>query len=81
MAENIRPDCARSVINRPLPDVPPPPANCPAETCSLVLFYQYVEPPWTEKEHREALKKTIVRSARRPATRKKFAGRCHNLMR
>jgi len=26
---------------------------------SLVLFYQYVEPPWTEKEHKEALKSVI----------------------
>ena len=27
---------------------------------SLVLFYQYVEPPWTDKEHREALKRVIA---------------------
>ena len=51
----IRPEAARSVIDRDLP--PAPPAS--PDECSLVLFYQYVEPPWTEKEHRTALKQVI----------------------
>ena len=46
---------ARSVINRPLPDCPP----VRADECSLVLFYQYKEPPWTGKQHKEALKQVI----------------------
>ena len=47
---------ARPVINKPLPAAPP---DSPTES-SMVLFYQYVEPMWTEKEHRDALKKVIA---------------------
>ena len=52
----IRPDAARSVAHRELPAAP---ANLPRDSVSLVLFYQYVEPQWTEKEHKEALKNVI----------------------
>ena len=57
----IRPEAARSVIGRALPEPEPTPAHMVGTpTCSLVLFYQYVEPPWTEKEHSAALKAVIA---------------------
>lgn len=50
------PKMARSVAGKKLPPVPPslqheygkPPT-------SIMLFYQYVEPAWTPKQHRRAL--------------------------
>ena len=44
---------------QPLPPLPPPPSD-PAKASALVLFYQYKEPHWTEKEHKEALKRVIA---------------------
>ena len=52
MEQQVRPDAARSVANKPLPPIPP---DAVGKT-SLVLFYQYVEPPWTPKEHKAAVK-------------------------
>ena len=62
MTDAIRPEAARSVAHKPLPPIAPRPAKLdPSEkTASLVLFYQYVEPPWSEKEHKAALKKVIA---------------------
>ena len=50
-----RPQAARSVAHQPLPPAPSPPLG----PVSLALFYQYVEPQWTEKEHKEAMKTVI----------------------
>ena len=55
----VRPEAARSVAFQPLPPLPPPPSD-PAKASALVLFYQYKEPHWTEKEHKEALKRVIA---------------------
>ena len=49
-------EAACSVAHRPLPPVPP---DAVGKT-SLVLFYQYVEPQWTGKEHKHALKTVIA---------------------
>ena len=57
--EVFKPEAARSVINKPLPPVPPKPEGA-GKTTSLVLFYQYVEPLWTDREHKEALKFVIA---------------------
>jgi predicted sulfurtransferase len=56
MQEEVRPEAARSIAHNPLP---PAPADAAGQT-SLVLFYQYVEPPWTPKEHKHALKTVIA---------------------
>ena len=56
--EVIKPEAARSVINRPLPPIPPAPPG--KKTTSLVLFYQYVEPKWTDKQWKESLKYVIA---------------------
>ena len=52
------PEAARSVIHKPLPPLPAaqqPDAdgNLPV---TLLLFYQYIEPAWTPKEHKAAVK-------------------------
>jgi hypothetical protein len=54
-------DMARSVIRKPLPPAPTDlkrdkDGNMPV---SLVLFYQYVEPAWSEAEHKHALKSVL----------------------
>ncbi len=51
----IIPENAKSVSHRDLPPVKPE-----LETSgSILLFYQYVEPPWSKAEHKAALKKVI----------------------
>ena len=59
MASLVRPEAARSVAFQPLPPLPPPPPD-PEKASALVLFYQYKEPHWTEKEHKQALKKVLA---------------------
>ena len=54
--ETVRPEAARSVANKPLPPVP---ADA-TDKSSLVLFYQYVEPQWTPKEHKRMMKEFIA---------------------
>ncbi len=61
---------ARSVAHRELPPVP---AGLAPDAASLVLFYQYVEPPWTDGEHKEALKRVIAIATEH---RIKGRGRC-----
>mmetsp|Transcript_23750 Transcript_23750/g.77230 ORF Transcript_23750/g.77230 Transcript_23750/m.77230 type:complete len:545 (+) Transcript_23750:3-1637(+) len=65
---------AASVAHRPLPAIPPEVlrqrdrwGNPPTTLC---LFYQYIEPAWSESEHREALRFVI-----NLATRLKVTGR------
>eukprot|EP00613_Pedinella_sp_CCMP2098_P072224 CAMPEP_0171907228 /NCGR_PEP_ID=MMETSP0993-20121228/6840_1 /TAXON_ID=483369 /ORGANISM="non described non described, Strain CCMP2098" /LENGTH=447 /DNA_ID=CAMNT_0012539415 /DNA_START=52 /DNA_END=1392 /DNA_ORIENTATION=- len=48
----FRPELARSVAHNPLPTIP---ENNPEDSITLVLFYQYLEPLWTKKEHRGAM--------------------------
>ena len=55
----VKPEAAQPVINKPLPPMPGP-APSGKKTTSLVLFYQYVEPKWTDKEWKEALKYVIA---------------------
>ncbi len=52
---------ARSVSHGDLPPVPVPAEEAAqgVETYAIVLFYQYKEPVWTDKEHKAALKKVI----------------------
>lgn len=60
--QRVRREHARSVARRPLPPPPPPSSAGTAVTGaegSLVLFYQYREPPWTESEHKKALKEVL----------------------
>mmetsp|Transcript_9409 Transcript_9409/g.15196 ORF Transcript_9409/g.15196 Transcript_9409/m.15196 type:complete len:523 (+) Transcript_9409:53-1621(+) len=60
--KNSVPENAASIINKPLPEIPAEfkKLNYDGKPfISLVLFYQYIEPPWTPKEHREALKFVI----------------------
>jgi len=50
-------DMARPIIRKP---IPPPPKDLGLDPngedpTTIVLFYQYVEPPWTVKQHRKAL--------------------------
>ena len=58
LATKYVPDNGVSVARRDLPpidpavNVPDSDGNCPV---SLVLFYQYKEPIWTNKEHKKAL--------------------------
>jgi hypothetical protein len=47
---------ARSVANKPLPEIP---SNTAKDAVSLLLFYAYCEPPWTKKEHKLARAKVI----------------------
>jgi predicted sulfurtransferase len=48
---------ARSVAGRPLPSVPKEHKGDGSGT--ILLFYQYKEPVWTEKEHKSMIKKVI----------------------
>ena len=57
MADHVLAENARSVAHR---ELPPPPEGLPPNAASLVLFYQYVEPPWTDAEHKDALKQVIA---------------------
>ena len=57
----VVPTAARSVAHSALPPLPAfqkrdARGNLPV---TLVLFYQYIEPPWTVAEHKEALKFVI----------------------
>lgn len=59
-------EAARSVIRKPLPPLPTDlkrdkDGNLPV---SIVLFYQYMEPAWSEVEHRNALK-TVLEIAKK----------------
>lgn len=45
---------SKSNANRPLPA---PPADLPADSCTVCLFYQYKEPAWKSKDHKAALNK------------------------
>lgn len=48
---------AKPTSNRDLPDVP---ADVDERTtCSVLLFYQYIEPLWSPPEHKRALKKLL----------------------
>lgn len=49
---------ARPINNKPIPPVPQDLGLDPQglETTTLVLFYQYVEPPWSGKQHKAALR-------------------------
>jgi predicted sulfurtransferase len=44
---------AKPIIHLPIPEVPDGLAD---DAISLVLFYQYVEPPWTPAQHKQALR-------------------------
>ena len=46
---------AKSVAGAPLPDIPPG----YEKSGSILLFYQYKEPVWTEREHKQVLKDVI----------------------
>lgn len=63
-------DQARSVARKPLPPVP---EGLPAQSATLVLFYQYVEPSWTPVEHRKALAQIISIAKKNDVTGR---GRC-----
>ena len=63
----VVPELSRSVAHQPLPPVPPCNLSVGAKApITLVLFYQYVEPLWTDKEHREAIK-TVLHLAEKHA--------------
>mmetsp|Transcript_10690 Transcript_10690/g.23576 ORF Transcript_10690/g.23576 Transcript_10690/m.23576 type:complete len:569 (-) Transcript_10690:106-1812(-) len=49
---------ARPIINKPIPPIPKDLGldSNGEEPTTLALFYQYIEPPWTTKEHRQALR-------------------------
>ena len=60
MASEVRvTEMARSVARRPLPPVPP----ATEDKATLVLFYQYIEPPWDAKAHKAALKAVLALAA------------------
>lgn len=48
---------ARSVAGLPLPPIPIEHEN--DGTGTILLFYQYAEPEWTEKEHKSMIKRVI----------------------
>ena len=58
LGHTLVPEAARSVIHKPLPPLPtaqqPDADGNPPVT--LLLFYQYIEPAWTPKEHKAAVK-------------------------
>ena len=53
--ETVVVENARAVSNRDLPPIESKNEN----RGSILLFYQYVEPIWTDAEHKQALKKVI----------------------
>jgi len=58
----VRQDEAQSTINRDLPQVPAEATRPDAQgklPITLLLFYQYVEPMWTDKEATAALKHVL----------------------
>lgn len=50
---------ARSVAGRALPPLPES-SSASLEGGTILLFYQYKEPEWTEKEHKVMIKKVIA---------------------
>lgn len=50
---------ARSVSHRKLPPVAAKEHENEDLYCTILLFYQYVEPPWSKSEHKKALKQVI----------------------
>ncbi len=48
---DFRPQEARSVAGK---NLPPLPENLSPDASTLLLFYQYIEPMWTKKEHKLA---------------------------
>ena len=58
------PNMARSIAGKKLPPIPAEAQKVDAYgklPTSIMLFYQYVEPAWTPKQHRRAL--TFVRTS------------------
>mmetsp|Transcript_79459 Transcript_79459/g.177971 ORF Transcript_79459/g.177971 Transcript_79459/m.177971 type:complete len:509 (-) Transcript_79459:81-1607(-) len=56
--KGVKPEMEKSVAHRPLPPVPKGlrgPDRQGKPPISLVLFYQYIEPAWTTKQHKAAL--------------------------
>ena len=61
-SETIIPSNARSVSHKSLPPCPPQHLHGDNNTTcqgSILLFYQYIEPQWSKKQHKSALKKVI----------------------
>ena len=59
-SQKIVADAARPVSHKSLPPIP---SGLKADDVTLVLFYQYIEPPWNKKQHREAMS-TVTNIAR-----------------
>jgi len=57
MKEEILIENSRSVAFRPLPAIPKDADD--GNHGTILLMYQYVEPVWTKKEHKKALKRVI----------------------
>jgi len=55
--EVIIPQNARAVCGKDLP--PLDPSLSSSDTASILLFYQYIEPEWTQSQHKQSLKKVI----------------------
>ena len=51
-------EASRSVAGRPLPPIPS--QHDQDGTGTILLFYQYKEPEWTEKEHKVMMKRVIA---------------------
>jgi hypothetical protein len=66
----VRPELARSIAFKPLPPIPP---GVEDGNVTLLLFYQYMEPAWTKKEHRTAMA-TVTEIANKNGI--KGRGRC-----
>ena len=56
-SETIIPSNAQPVCNKPLPPIDP--EHEKNASGSILLFYQYIEPQWSSKQHKLALKKVI----------------------
>jgi hypothetical protein len=50
---------ARSIAFKP---IPPPPADVDPAAVTLLLFYQYMEPAWTKKQHTQVSTSARARS-------------------
>lgn len=48
----VRRELAKSVEGKELPPIP---RGLRSDATTIVLFYQYMEPPWTKQEHKEAI--------------------------